>query len=192
MVSSPEQYMFTRGGRGERGLCRSWCQTADGQMAGCIDTPGNERGLIRQYSSTSTRFAYLCAAPHSKCQQVSVTLCKISLINCRLRNMIYEIQDDACGYGKGVYLGGLGLELEETTFRIASDPGAGQPSGGLTPPATSSIMRTRGAGTSWCNGWCTTRRFQEAPGPCRFDRDCDGQDCIEHYSICPSLWASAP
>ena len=42
---------------------------------------------------------------------------------------------------------------------------------------------------TWCNGWCTSRRFQERPiHPCLFG--CTGaEDSLEHYTLCPNLYA---
>ena len=45
---------------------------------------------------------------------------------------------------------------------------------------------------SWCNGWCTTRRFQQQVGPCRLCNLCNGKDELEHYTCCPYLWQSLP
>ena len=39
---------------------------------------------------------------------------------------------------------------------------------------------------SWCNGWCTSRRFQEKCKMCILCKDCDGMDELEHYACCPA------
>ena len=42
---------------------------------------------------------------------------------------------------------------------------------------------------TWCNGWCTSRRFQEKPVlPCFFSCPI-GEDSLEHYLQCPQLYA---
>ena len=38
---------------------------------------------------------------------------------------------------------------------------------------------------TWCNGWCTSRRFQ-ALGDCRLSNACGGYDGLEHYAVCPA------
>ena len=45
---------------------------------------------------------------------------------------------------------------------------------------------------SWCNAWCTTRRFQEDVRRCYLCDECDGDDRLEHYAVCPFLWAAIP
>ena len=37
----------------------------------------------------------------------------------------------------------------------------------------------------WLNGWCTTRRFQQAATRCCASPYCDGRDELEHYAVCP-------
>ena len=44
---------------------------------------------------------------------------------------------------------------------------------------------------TWFNGWCTSRRFQGAIGPCRLCNVCEGRDEVEHYVQCPWAWKCA-
>lgn len=45
---------------------------------------------------------------------------------------------------------------------------------------------------SWCNAWRTTRRFQDGVKSCYLCDECDGHDRLEHYAVCPFLWAAIP
>ena len=45
---------------------------------------------------------------------------------------------------------------------------------------------------TWLNGWCTDRRFQKIPPRgCLLCEACSGEDSIEHYAVCPYMWAAA-
>lgn len=41
---------------------------------------------------------------------------------------------------------------------------------------------------TWCNGWCTNRRFQIRSGRCSLCLGCTGDDSLEHYAVCPFQW----
>ena len=43
---------------------------------------------------------------------------------------------------------------------------------------------------SWCNGWCTARRFQQRNVTCVFGC-AHGLDELEHYLVCSALWECA-
>ena len=56
----------------------------------------------------------------------------------------------------------------------------------VPPSVLAAMMRTM-----W-NGWCTDRRFQQrASNRCRLAADCRGEDSIEHYSCCGTVWSFA-
>ena len=38
---------------------------------------------------------------------------------------------------------------------------------------------------TWCNGWCTSRRFVEARKDCLYGCGCHQGDSLEHYLVCP-------
>ena len=44
---------------------------------------------------------------------------------------------------------------------------------------------------TFLNGWCTDRRFQKKPRSCLLCDLCTGVDSIEHYAVCPYMWAAA-
>ena len=51
--------------------------------------------------------------------------------------------------------------------------------GAVPPCVLAAVIRTL------CNGWCTKRRFQQrAMNTCCLNRDCPGEDSIEHYCSC--------
>eukprot|EP00973_Karenia_brevis_P089865 12399818-Karenia_brevis.AAC.1 len=41
--------------------------------------------------------------------------------------------------------------------------------------------------SSWCNAWCTSRRFQGS-GRCQLCIECQGEDSLEHYAVCKYHW----
>ena len=41
---------------------------------------------------------------------------------------------------------------------------------------------------TWCNAWCTGRRFQDRSGKCHLCSWCDGEDSLEHYVTCNYHW----
>ena len=41
---------------------------------------------------------------------------------------------------------------------------------------------------TWCNAWCTSRRFQNRGGECHLCSERDGEDSLEHYAVCPFQW----
>ena len=51
----------------------------------------------------------------------------------------------------------------------------------MVPPCVIvSVLRT------WCNGWCTSRRFGDEILGCLYSSDCLGDDELEHYCVCTS------
>ena len=44
---------------------------------------------------------------------------------------------------------------------------------------------------TWCNAWCTARRFQSQESICHLCRECNGDDSLEHYAICEAQWEIA-
>ena len=44
---------------------------------------------------------------------------------------------------------------------------------------------------TWCNAWCTPKRFQGNAGKCKLCCECDGCDTLEHYAECPFQWQFA-
>ena len=56
----------------------------------------------------------------------------------------------------------------------------------VPPCIVSAVFRSH-----W-NDWCCARRFQDSStGRCRLDERCNGEDSIEHYSACASVWEFA-
>ena len=45
---------------------------------------------------------------------------------------------------------------------------------------------------TWCNGWCTSRRFQQSVGSCKLCSACNGRDELEHYACCETAWNAVP
>ena len=43
---------------------------------------------------------------------------------------------------------------------------------------------------TWCNAWCTTKRFQGRMEAftCKICSDCGGKDSVEHYARCLYQW----
>ena len=41
---------------------------------------------------------------------------------------------------------------------------------------------------TWCNAWCTGRRFQDRSGKCHLCSLCGGEDSLEHYATCDYQW----
>ena len=53
-------------------------------------------------------------------------------------------------------------------------------SGHVPPCVCAALLR------AWCNGWGTARRFQSHVLKCVLSTECIGEDCVEHYLVCPS------
>ena len=68
------------------------------------------------------------------------------------------------------------LHISVERARLVSSRLAGK----VPPSVLAAVWR------SWCNGWCTTRRFQEECRECLLDSECNGTDCLEHYACCPA------
>ena len=52
--------------------------------------------------------------------------------------------------------------------------------GKVPPSVLAALWKT------WCNGWCTSRRFQSDPRNCLLDAECGGSNDLEHYACCPA------
>ena len=59
-------------------------------------------------------------------------------------------------------------------------------SAGIAPPCVLFCLMA-----TWCNAWCTARRFQSQVSKCHLCRECNGNDCLEHYAICEAQWKMA-